>query len=115
MELVSGIERNAEEVVTEMSVDDLLESAAGLSDMQCAVPLGDRREVRGDEAFDVVVCDVGQFVGVLDQEAGSAVQRTPDPERDREWIAAFERPVARAHQSVSRATSGAQHEVTGER
>jgi hypothetical protein len=62
--------------------------------VQGAVPLGHRLEVRADEPLDVVADPVGQLGRVLDDEPGAAVQRPPDPERDREAIAAFDPPVA---------------------
>ena len=39
-----------------------------------------------------------QLGGVLDDEAGPAVERAPDPERGREPVAALDRAVARAEQ-----------------
>ena len=99
---MAGVEEDPEERVAEVAVDDRLERAAGLADPQRAVPLGDRREVRPDEPLDVVADPVRQLGGVLDDEPGPAVERAPDPERDREPVAALDRPVARAQQAERR-------------
>ena len=55
--------------------------AAGLADAQRAVPLGDRLEVRRHQPLDVVADAARQLGGVLDHEAGPAVQRAPDRRR----------------------------------
>ena len=68
-----------------------------------------------DEPLDVVA-DPGRQLGrVLDDEARPAVQRAPDPERDREPVAALDRPVARAEQPERGPRAGRQHQVAGER
>ena len=86
-----GVEEDPEERVAEMAVDDGLERAAGLADVQGAVPLGDGREVGADQALDVVG-DAGREPGrVLDDETGPAGERAPDPEGDREPVAALDR------------------------
>ena len=54
VELVTRVEEDAEELVAEMAVDDLLQGPAHLADVQRAVPLGDRLEVRRDQPLDVV-------------------------------------------------------------
>ena len=54
VDLVAGVEEDAEERVAEVAVDDRLQRAAGLADVQRPVPLGDRREVRRRRAVDVV-------------------------------------------------------------
>jgi hypothetical protein len=114
MELVSWVEGDTEERVAQMTVDDGLQLAAHLADMQRLVPIGHGREVRRDEAFDVVLCSVGQLRRILHQEAGAAVERPPDTERDRERVAPFDRPVARAEQPVPRPRPGAEHEMAGQ-
>src|SRR5262245_55098059 len=52
-DLVAGVEEDAEERVAEPPSDDLVQRAAGRADAQCAVPLGDRLEIRADEPTDV--------------------------------------------------------------
>ena len=89
--------------------------AAGLPDVERAVPLGDGREVRPDEPVDVVADPVRQLGGVLDHEARPAGQRAPDPERDGEPVAALDRPVARAEQPERRPRSRGQHHVARQR
>ena len=101
--------------VAEMAVDDLLQRPADLADVQRAVPLGDRLEVRRDQPLDVVGDPVGQLRRVLGDEAGTAVERTPDPERHRQRIAALDRPVARAEQPEPRPRPGREHEVARQR
>ena len=44
-----GIERDPEERIAQVAVDDGLEFATDLPDVQRAVPVGDGREVRSDE------------------------------------------------------------------
>ena len=51
---MAGVEEDAEERVAEVPVDDRLQRAAHLTDVQRPVPLGDRLEVRADEPLDVV-------------------------------------------------------------
>ena len=58
-QLVAGVEPDPEERVAEPAVDDLLEHAARLADVERLVPLRDRLEVRGDEPLDVVA-DAGR-------------------------------------------------------
>ena len=71
----------------------------GLPDAERLVPLGDRLEVRRRRAARRSRrCPAGSSAGVLDDEAGPAVERAPDAERDRERVAALDRPVARAEQ-----------------
>ena len=91
---MAGVEEDPEERVAEAAVDDLLERAADLADAKRPVPLDDRLEVRADEALDVVADPVGQLGRVLDDEAGPAVEGSPDPERRREPVAPLDRPVA---------------------
>ena len=105
MNLVARVEEDPEERVAQAAVDDRLERAAGLADVERLVPLGDGLEVRPDEPVDVVADSVGQLRGVLDDEARATVERAPDPERDRERVAALDRPIARAEQA--RATPAA--------
>ena len=90
-------------------------SPPDLADVQRAVPLGDRREVRRDEALDVVLGALRQLGRVLDDEAGPAVQRAPDPERDGEGVAPLDRPVARAEQPEPRPRAGGEHQVARQR
>ena len=54
MQLVARVEPDAEERVAQPAVDDLLERAADLADVERAVPLRDGLEVRPGEAVDVV-------------------------------------------------------------
>ena len=74
-----GVERDSEERVAQVAVDDGLEFAAHLADVQRLVPVGHGREVRRDEAFDIVVGSVGKLRRILDDESGPAVERSPDP------------------------------------
>ena len=98
---------HAEERIAEVTVDGGLEFAADLSDVQRAVPVGDGLEVWSDETFDVVDGALGQLLRLLDDEARPAVQRPPDPERDRERVAPLDRPVAGTQQAVPRPRPGA--------
>ena len=67
---MARVQEDPEERVAEVAIDDLLERAAGLADVERAVPLGDRREVRPDQPLDVVAgCPSGSSAGVLDDEA----------------------------------------------
>ena len=99
VELVAGVEEDAEERVAEAAVDDRLERPAGLADVERAVPLGHGREVRPDEPLDVVADPVGQLGRVLDDEARPAGEGAPDPERRREPVAALDAPVAGTEQA----------------
>ena len=99
MDLVTGVQEDAEERVAQATVDDLVERAARLADAQRAVPLGDRLEVRPDEPIDVVADLRRQLRRIVDDETRAAVQRTPDAERDGEPIATLDPAVARAEQS----------------
>ena len=67
-----------------------------------------------DEHLDVVVDARRQSVGVLDDEPGAAVQRSPDPERHREPVTALDAAVAGAQQAERRARTGGQHQVAGQ-
>ena len=49
-----GVEADPEEGISEAAIDDLLEHAAPLADVERPIPLRDRLEVRGDESFDIV-------------------------------------------------------------
>ncbi len=102
VDLVPGVQEDPEERVAEVAVDDVEQRAAGLPDVQRPVPLGDRLEVRRHQPLDVVADPVRQLRRVLDDEAGAAVERAPDPERDREPVAALDRPVARAEEAERR-------------
>ena len=115
VDLVARVEEDAEERVAEVSVDDLVERASGLADVQRAVPLGHRLEVRGDQPLHVVADPRRQLRRIFDDESGAAVQRAPDAERDREAVAAFDPTVARAEQSERCPVPARQHQVAGER
>ena len=92
VDLVARVEEDAEERVAEVAVDDRLEGAAGLADVQRLVPLGDRREVRRRPAARRSRrSPSGSSGGVLDDEPGAAVERAPDPEGHRERVAALDR------------------------
>ena len=84
VDLVARVQEDAEERVAQAAVDDRLERAARLADVQRLVPLDDRLEVRPDEPVDVVPDAGRQLRRVLDDEAGATVERAPDPERGRE-------------------------------
>ncbi len=99
---MAGVQAHAEERVAEVALDDALQLAADLTDVQRAVPLGDRHEVRRDEAVDVVPPVLVELVRVLHDEAGAAVERSPDAEGDRERITPLDRAVARAEQARAR-------------
>ena len=99
MELVPRIEEDAEEGVTKVAVDDRLQLASRLSDVQCFVPLGHGGEVRNDEAVDVILDSGWQLRRVLDDEAGTAVERSPNTKSGRQWIATFDAAITRAEQS----------------
>ncbi len=115
MDLVAGVQEDAEERVGEASGDDLVQGAADLADAHGAVPLGDGLEIGADEARHVVADRLGQLRRLFDDEARTAVEPSPDPERDRERVAALDRPVARAEQPESGPWPGRQHRVAGER
>ena len=88
---MARVEEDPEERVAEPPLDDLVERAARLADAECAVPLGDGLEIRPDEPVDVIADSRRQLGGVLDDEPRAAVERAPDPERDREPVAALDR------------------------
>ena len=90
MDLVPGVQEDPEERVAEPAVDDRLEGAARLADAERVVPLGDRLEVRSNEPLDVVADARRQLAGILDDESRPAVQRAPDPERDREPVSSLD-------------------------
>ena len=77
VQLVAGVEEDPEERVAEVAVDDLLQRPADLADVQRAVPLGHRLEVRRDEPLDVVGDPVGELGRILGDEAGAAVEARP--------------------------------------
>src|SRR3954453_18691848 len=110
-----SIQQDPEERVVETPFDDVVERAAGLSDVQRAVPLSDRGEIRADEAVDVIADPRGQHVGALDDEPGTTVEGAPDPEGDGERVARFDPAIAGAEQAEGGAGSGRQHQVTGQR
>src|SRR5262245_14858476 len=96
---MARVEVDAEECVTQSPVDDGLERAADLADVQRGVPLGDRLEVWPDQAGYVVLDVVRKLRRVLDDESGSTVQGAPDAVRDCEAVTAFDRSVTRAEQT----------------
>ena len=112
---MAGIEEDAEERVAEVAVDDLLEHASHLADVQRLVPLGHGGEVGHDEPLDVVVDPCGQLRRLLDDEACPAVECAPDAEGRRQRIAALDATIARAQQPEASTRSGRQHEVAGQR
>jgi len=79
--LVARVERDPEEWVAQVPVDDFPQGAAGLADTQCPVPLGYRLEIRSYKALDVVRDARRQLFRAVDHEAGPAVERahTPNP------------------------------------
>ena len=95
--------------------DRVVQRSAGLPDAQALVPRGDRLEIGRHEALDVIPDRGRQLGGVLDHEAGPAVERTPHAERDGERIAALDRAIARAEQPEARPRPGGQHGVAGQR
>src|SRR6187402_3946084 len=97
------VQEDPEEGIAEMLVDDGLERPARLTDAQRAVPRGDRREIRRDQAIDVVADLVPELARILHDEARPAGQRPPDAERRGERVAALDGPIAGAQQPVSRA------------
>ena len=110
-QLVAGVEADPEEGVAEPAIDDLLEHAALLADVQRPVPLRDRLEVRGDEPLDVVADAGRQAGGILDDEPRPAVERAPDPEGDRERVAGCDDAVSRAQEAECRPRPGREHQV----
>ena len=66
---MARVQEDPEERVAEVAVDDRLERAAGLADVERLVPLGDRGEVRPDQPIDVVADPGRQLRRVLDEEA----------------------------------------------
>ena len=75
---MAGIERDPEERITQTAVDDRLQLATHLADVQRAVPLGHRLEVRRHQPLDVVGGPVGELRRVLGDETGAAIERSPD-------------------------------------
>ena len=88
---MTGVEEDAEERVGEAAVDDRLEGAAGLADVEGPVPLGDGLEVRADEPFDVIADLRRQVRRIVGDEARPAGEGAPDPECRREAIATLDR------------------------
>ena len=88
-----------------------LQLATDLPDVQCLVPVDDGFEVGRDEPLDVVLRVSVELGRVLHDEAGPAVERAPDAERDRERIATLDRPVSRAEQAELRSLTGGQHQM----
>ena len=111
---MAGIEGDPEERIAQVAVDDRLQLATDLADVESAVPLGHRLEVRRHQPFDVVAGPVGELRCVLGNEAGAAIERSPDAERDRERVASFDRPVTRAQQPEPCPRSGSEHQVARE-
>ena len=99
---MAGIENDAEERVAQVAIDDLVEDAAGLADVQRAIPFRDGLEVRPDKSIDVIADRAGQPGRVLDHEPGPAVERTPDAEGHGEPVAALDPSVAGAEQPERR-------------
>ena len=112
---MARVEADAEERVAQAPVDDRLQRAADLPDVERRVPLGDRLEVGRDEAVDVVAHAVRQLVRVLGHPAGPTRQRAPDAERRRERLPAPDRPVGGAEQPERCPRTGGQHEVARQR
>ncbi len=84
VDLVAGVEEDAEERVAQPAVDDLLQRAAGLADAQRPVPLDDRLEIRPGEPLDVVADADLQLAASSTTQPGATVERAPDSERGRE-------------------------------
>jgi hypothetical protein len=99
VDLVTGVQEDPEERVTQMTVDDLMEYSTGLTDVQRLVPLRDRFEVRSDQTFHVVLDIRGKLPGIRHDETGTAVQGTPDAEGRRELVSAFDAPIAGTQQT----------------
>src|SRR5690606_38051686 len=115
VDLVTGIEEEPEERVAEATEDDVVEHLALLADVERLVPLDDRLEVGPDELLDVVGDVGGELRGVTDDEAGPAVEGTPDSVGDGELIAVGDDSVAGTEQPEGRPRAGRQHEVARER
>ena len=93
----------------------LLERASGLPDAQGGVPLGDRAEVRRDEALHVVGDVVRHAAGVLGDPPGPAVEGAPDAERHGHRVPGLDPAVAGAQQPEPRTRPGREHRVARER
>ena len=79
VDLMAGVEEDAEERVAEVPIDDARQLAAGDADVERLVPLGDGVEVGRHEPLDVVLDAARQLGGVLDHEARATVEGAPDP------------------------------------
>ena len=112
---MTRVEEDAKEGVAETPIDDLLERAAFLPDVERPVPLGHRLEIGSDQTIDVVVDFPGQILRAFRHEPGTAVESPPDPEGDRESVSPLDGPVARAEQPERCPWPGGQHQMTGER
>ena len=115
MEQVPGVEEDPEERVTEAAVDDGLQRAARLADADGRVPLGDRLEVRRDEALHVVAHAVRELRRVGHDEARATRERSPDAERGRERVAPLDRAIAGTQEAQARARTRGEHEVARQR
>ena len=107
LDLVAGVEEDAEERVAQPTLDDRGQLTADGAHPERCVPLGDGLEVGRHEPLHVVG-DAGRQLGrILDDEARPTGQPAPDPERDREPIAPLDGPVAGAEQAERGARTGA--------
>ena len=87
---MARVQRDPEERIADSARDRGVHRRAGLADPQRRIPRPDRLEVRPHEPIDVVADVLVKVRGILDDEAGAAVERAPDPEGDRERIAALD-------------------------
>ena len=88
MDLMTGIEEDPEERVSEVPIDDLEQDCPRLTNMNGFVPLGDRSEVWADQPVDIVVYVPWQLAVRLGYEAGATVESAPDAECNCESITA---------------------------
>ena len=115
VDLVPGVQEDAEERITQPTRHDVVERGAGLPYVQRPVPLGHSGEVGGHQALHVVADLVRQLAGRLDREPGAALERAPDAERHGERVPALDRSVAGAEQAEGGACARGQHQVARER
>jgi hypothetical protein len=74
---VARVEEDPEERISKTSIDDLVEDATSLSDMEGLVPLRDCLEVWRHEPVDIIGYRWIELGAVRHHEARTAVERTP--------------------------------------